>query len=154
MRSLSADRPRALHVSLVAALLLAACTSSAPSPTAAPVPSAPEPPSGWAAVGGVGGAAGEASANTIAISLRPGQAALNAVCQGSGTLLVVFAGQPGGGAPEPLNGARFACSTAGSSPQRIVLSVAGGQTTVEGYVIEGAGTAVHAVWFVSVEQPA
>lgn len=154
MGSRLADKSRALRTSLLAAFVVAACGQASQSPSALPIPSAPEPPQGWVAVGGVGGAGGAAAANTISVSLRPGQAALDADCNGSGTLIVVVGGRPGAGGPEAANAGVFSCSLDGPSPQRLVLSIVGGQTTVSGYVIEGDGTVTHAVWFVSVEQPA
>lgn len=139
---------------LVAAMVLfGSCgTSSDLSQTMEDMPRPPETPSGWAFVAGFGGG-GSQFTGTTGIEFGDGDVAINAACNGNGTLVVLILPASSGDAGVGPS-AVIPCGPPDAPAVRYELA---GQSvpknaTIRATVVEGAGTVRHAAYQVLVEQ--
>jgi Prokaryotic membrane lipoprotein lipid attachment site len=139
-----------LLVGLLAAAVVAGCSSAQPVPPAESMPPTPVAPDGWAMLAAIGGTGGQGE---VAVSVQLGgrATALHAACAGLGSLVVQLGDEPV--APAVV----FPCGGHGGiADNRYELAniTIPAQMTISAAVIEGPGDLYHSAFYVSVEQPA
>jgi hypothetical protein len=91
--------------------------------------------------------------NGFEIAVNGSEIAVNAVCDGTGTLLIVASATAAVDAAVAVPAAVFLCSPE-AAPARVTLAgLQPGSVTFTSYVVEGPGAQDPSVYSVSIEQP-